>query len=513
MADYIDKVNFYNKDSIQKQIPIYSKDIINAVKEGCDNTGAIDCGNLINNLCAEYTGCTIFFPKGRYKINTPVIVRNDGSFLGNILAGEPGTEFFTDGIDTMLTFGNNTTAATINKTGIADIFVNAENVTSVAVMVGDNQYSFYCNNLIIRNCGDINALQLCNNNKTSLQAYINNLVVTGNGSMLGVGLRINGTDNYLCNVNIGRMKNNINFAGGGNLCSNIHTWILDDDINKLGSKTPSEKMQYSSIIFSGSNIISDLQVDNGSPAVEFNQYAVQNTIGNASFNYQDNFPWATSSDDCKAVYISGSGSLGNNISIKNISFQPATGNKIDLIGFHKYDGTTVYPLGIGWDVKIPKKTKAMALRFPECSFANTIYEKTPILTTNVNVTDTSKCSLLGYIGFSNTNMISTYKFYDLRGGEVVVQMNLNNNVITSTGSIIRSFSNNVQLLIDKNVSIVNGLRVAKLYYKSNNTGAIYNSILAEPVTSPDLFNSFIPLKNYKEIELPSSYDTIKLYNN
>lgn len=512
MASYIDKVNFYNEGGgLQKSVSIYSKDIVNAVKEGCDNTGSTDCGDLINSLCSKYTGYTIFFPKGRYKINTAVTVRNDGNYLGNILAGEPGTEFFTDGIPTMLTFGNGSNASTINKIGITDIFVNASNVTSVAVMVGDNQYSFYCNNLIIRNCGNIIGLKLCNDNTTSLQAYINNLVITGNGTMQGTGLRIEGTDNYLCNVNIGRMQHNINFAGGGNLCSNIHTWILDDDIITLGSKTPEEKMKYSSIIFSGSNVISDLQVDNGSPAVEFNQYAVQNTIGNASFNYQDDFPWGTDSDECKAVYVSGSGSLGNNISIKNISFQPATGNKIDLIGFHKYDGTTVYPLGIGWDVKIPKRTKAMALRFPDCSFANTIYEKTPILTTNVNVTNTSKCCLLGYIGFSNTNMASTYKFYDLRGGEVVVQMKLSGGTITSTGSIIRPFSNNVQLLIDKSVSNVNGLRVAKIYYKSNNTGAIYNSLIAEPVASPDVFNSFIPLRDYTEIALPTSYDSINLY--
>lgn len=487
--------------------------VVNVVIEGIDNTGSKDVGSEITKLLKKNTGRRIYFPAGTYKINTPVYMYTDGVNRGNMLICDPDARFVTDGITTMFIIGNGNTAAMIEEFGIEGGYIDATNVTECVIKVNNLQYSPRFRNLIIRNIGDATGISLGTGQGTSMQAMLDNIVITGDGTVRGTGLEINATDNYFSNIDIGRMKRNVQINGGGNLFTNLHTWNYGREYEALGISTPQEKLKYSSIRVSGSNIFNGVQVDNGTPAIDLNQYAAQNVFSGINFNYEADFPWATALDECCAIYVSGTfAALGNNFDFQNVSLQPGTDNQVRLIKFHDYSKNTVYPTGVGWHVEL-NTTRQMANRFMPCDWAKTIYKRTPVLTNYINtITDVTKCSFLGYIGVVYSDMISKWKFTDGIGGEVDVTISIDADAVSVTKQTITKFNVNMSLLFGTEIQTINGYRVIPVYLQFKNTATYLNGLYAEPVNVRDVFNAFTPMALYTEIDTPEDLTEISLYS-
>ena len=486
--------------------------VVNAVIEGVDNTGATDAGAKISEILLNNTGRRVYFPAGTYKINSPIYMYTDGARRGNMMVCDPDAKFVTDGIATMFIIGNGTTAAMIEEYGIDGGYIDATNVTECVIKVNNLQYSPRLRNLIIRNIGDATGISLGTGQGTSMQAMLENIVITGDGTVRGIGLEINATDNYFVNIDIGRMKRNVQINGGGNLFTNLHTWNYGREYEALGITTPEEKLTYSSIRISGSNIFNGVQVDNGTPAIDLNQNAVQNEFSGVNFNYEADFPWATANDECTAILVSGTfAALGNNFHFENVSLQPNTSNQVRLIKFHDYSRNTVYPTGTGWHVET-NVVRQLSNRYMLCDWAKTIYKKTNVLTNNVTtITDTTKCSFLGYIGVTYSDMISKWKFTDGVGGEVDVTISVDSDVVTVTKQDITKFSVNMSLLFGTEIQTVNGYRVIPVYLQFKNVQTYLNGLLAEPINVRDIFNAFTPMALYTEINTPEGLTEISLY--
>lgn len=488
-----------------------SNSVVNAYLCGIDNTGTKDVADDITNLLAKFTGRKIYFPSGTYKINNPVIMRTDGDYKGNIIVCDSDTKFVTDGVSTMFILGNGNYASTLEKFGFDGGYIDCKNVTETGIMIGNKQYSCVINNLVMRNCGNIKGIQLCTDTTTSSQAYFTNITITGDGSVRGDGLLIYGTDNYLSNINIGRMKRNLVFGGGGNLGTNIHTWNYGKEYEALGINTPEEKLNYPSIVLNGSNNLSNVQVDNGTPALHLTVNAIQNTVSGITFNYEKDFPWGKKTDKCRCINVTGQNStLGNTFNIDNIVFAPNT-NYVSLIKFYAYDRNTTFPFGFHWSAKY-RATRPAILRTLECDFARTIYDTTPCLSNNISVTDSTKCCLLGYLGMNLSTMKSVYNFYDINKGEVKVEVTNNSGNVSVTSNLVTPFSDNTSLLFGTKTLTINDFVVVPVYYKPNNTGTRYNSVLVKPVKTPDIFNSFVPFKTPEWIGVPSGTTEVKCYS-
>ena len=487
--------------------------VVNAVIEGIDNTGTTDVGTSISNLLQNNTGRRVYFPAGTYKINNPVYMYTHGNYRGNMLICDPNARFITDGITTMFIIGNNTTAAMIEEFGLEGGYIDATGVTECVIKVNNLQYSPRFRNLIIRNIGNATGISLGTGQGTSMQAMLDNIVITGDGTVRGIGLEVNATDNYFTNIDIGRMKRNVQINGGGNLFTNLHTWNYGREYEALGVTSPEEKLTYSSIRVSGSNLFNCVQVDNGTPAIDINQYAVQNEFSGINFNYEADFPWATSTDECCAIYVSGTfATLGNNFDFQNVSLQPNNDNQVRLIKFHDYSNNTVYPSGVGWRVEL-NNTRQMTNRFMLCDWARTIYKRTPILTNYINtVTDTSKCSLLGYIGLTYGDMVSKWKFEDGVGGEIDVVIKVASNVVSITKDTKTAFKVNMSLLFGNEIIIVNGYKVIPVYLQFKNVQTYLNGLYATPLSVRDIFNSFTQMDLYTEIDTPTGVTEINLYS-
>ena len=485
--------------------------VVNVVLLGVDNTGNEDVGGLITNILSEYTGRKIYFPAGTYKINSTVRMRTDGDFKGNILVCDSDAKFITDGVATMFIFGNGNAASTLERFGFEGGFIDCKNVTECGIKINNNQYSCVINNLLMRNCGNIKGIQLGDGQGTSSQAYLTNITITGDGTVQGDGLLINSTDNYLCNINIGRMKRNLVFGGGGNLCTNVHTWNYGSEYEALGISTPEEKLKYPSITINGSNNFNCVQVDNGTPAVLLTENAIQNRFAGITFNYEKDFPWAKATDKCCCVRVNGQNdTLSNTFEFSGVTFQPTEVNHVSLLKFFRYDRYTTFPFGTSW--KFPfYATRENKLRCLECDFGRTIYEKTPCITTNLTVEDETKVFLVGYIGMNFSTMESIYTFYGVEKGEVKVRIVNNNGTITVTSEIIESFANNVSIFIGNSTQTINDFVVVPVYYKSNNTGTLYSSLIVDPTKPLDVFNSFVPNKLPEWIDKPDGVIEVKLY--
>lgn len=484
------------------------------LNHGVDNTGTQDISSIINTLCSTYTGRKIYFPAGRYKINNTIIIRTDGNYRGNVLVGEPNTLFITDGVDIMIQFGNGGYASTLEKFGLDQIYIDASNVTKYAVYVQNNQYSGAFNNVLIRNVGDIVAFQLGSGTGTSSQTYISNLVITGDGSCTGQGLYIESTDNYLINVDIGRLQHNLVLSGGGNLLTNIHTWNYGYEYEALSLTTSSQMHQYSSIMVNGSNTFANVQIDNGSPAVELRANAVNNIFNGITFNYEEDFPWATQeSYDCRSIYVNnGTTSYNSSFEFNGIVFSPKDGNKISLMKFYDYSQSSIFATMHHWKLEY-NATRENKLKCMPADWALTIYNTSPILSYNFNVTDTSKCSFLGYIGANFTNIGTVYEFYDKLQGYIEITLrNTGGSVTIINNTIHNSFANNCSLLISKHTTTVNGYTVIPIYIQYHNTGTIQNGLLCNPKCAPDTFNSFIPVRTYSEIDVPDDIHSISCYS-
>lgn len=485
--------------------------VVNVVLLGVDNTGNKDVGDLITNILNEYTGRRIYFPAGTYKINSTVFMRTDGDYKGNILVCDSSAKFFTDGITTMFSLGNGNEASTLERFGFIGAYIDATNVTECAIFVNNHQHSFYCDGLTMRNCGNIQALKIGTDNLTSSQAYINNVNITGNGSVRGDGIVIFNTDNFFNNITVGRFKRNFVLGGGGNLISNLHTWNYGDEFNKLGISSPDEKLNYPSITVNGANNFSNIQIDNGSPGILLTNNAIQNRFNNVAFNFEENFPWAKQTDLACCTRVAGyNQTLGNTFEFDGVSFLPKVGQYIRLLSFNRYDRMTTYPFGVYW--KMPFiATRENKLRCMECDFGRTIYEKTPCLTTNLNIADVSKVTLVGYIGMNISTMQSIYTFYGTEKGEVKCRITNNNGTITVESEIIEPFAVNTSVFIGNTTEVVNGFTVVPVYFQSHTSGSIYTSLIVEPTKPLDVFNSFVPFKLPEWIDKPDGLIEVKLY--
>lgn len=487
--------------------------IVNAVLLGADNTGNTDTGELINTLCNTFTGRIIYFPAGTYKINTPVIIRNDGDFKGNILKCDPDAKFVTDGVATMFTFGNGTQANTLEKFGFDGGYIDATNITSIAVLANDLEYSFIADNLVIRNLSNAIGIKIGTNINTSTQAMLKDITITGDGSVTSEGVIIFGTDNYLVNINIGRNKRNIVFSGGGNIVSNLHTWNYGEEYEALGITNPTSRItNYPSITINGSNVFNNVQVDNGTPAILVTNNAIQNTFCGVTFNYESDFPWAGDDDYCCCVYIHSANSiLGNMIDLgDDIIFQPNTNNKVRLLKFAVYDKNNVYPFGIGWKART-NASPQMHSRFMICDFANTIYKKTKCLSGNFTVTDASKAALIGYIGANVLPSGCQYNFYDVNNNKAEINLTVDTDGnVTANSNIVKSFTAQSSLLIGTKTETINELTVIPVYIQYQYTGLKVYSLFVEPESVTDVFNSFIPNLTPTFIDAPTDVTKISL---
>ena len=324
-------------------------------------------------------------------------------------------------------------------------------------------------------------------------------------------MHIESTDNLLNNIVIGRMKRNLVLGGGGNLITNLHTWNYGSEYEKLGIQSPDEKLKYPSITVNGSNNFNSVQIDNGTPAILLTQNAIQNRFNDITFNYETDFPWASTADKCCCVKVGGeNANLGNSFEFSGVTFQPTAVNHISLLKFYRYDRNTIFPFGSTW--KLPfNATRENKLRCLECDFGRTIYEKTPCITPNLTVEDETKVFLVGYIGMNISTMESIYTFYGVEKGEVKVKMVNNDGVVTTTSEIIENFANNVSLFIGNSTQIINDFVVVPVYYKSNNTGTLYSSLIVEPTKPLDIFNSFVPFRLPYWIDKPDGVTEVKLY--
>lgn len=477
---------------------------INAVLHGIDNTGKTDIGEALNNLFLEFDGKRIYFPKGIYLINTTVLIRTDKPYHGVILECDPNAKFVTDGVDVMFQFGNGKEQYELTDFGIDGGYIDAKNVTSKVIYINNLQYTCKLSRFIIRNVGNIVGIQICDNTGTSSQVKMDRVTLTGDGSVTGDGIAIYGTDNFLSNVNIGRMKRNLVIAGGGNKIQGLHTWNYGIEYQKLPVTNAEEKLQYASIRVNGANVFSDLQVDNGSPAMQFTENAIMNIIGEASFNYESNFPWGGENDKCCAVQILGNNTtLGSNLKINSVNFAPPVGTNVRLIDFPIYNENFLC-----W---LQKQTwsigstcgREMLLRRMEGDFGRSIIDSDTknILSTYITDNQPDKCILLGYVGVNGKDLNSRLVFSDNKvKGEIDAIIMNDNDVITCELNLTGQFSNTGKLIVGTDIVTLCDKKFVPIYVQFTNEGIIYNGITCRSVHLADCCTSFVTNR------LPEYYD-------
>ena len=496
-GNYNAQLEEYRKDveNLREIVNQSENTAINVLLHGIDNSGKTDIGEALNNLFLKFDGKRIYFPKGIYLINTTVLIRTDKPYHGVILECDPNAKFVTDGVDIMFQFGNGKVQYELTDFGIDGGYIDAKNVTSKVIYINNLQYTCKLSRFIIRNIGDIVGIQICDNTNTSSQVKMDRVTLTGDGSVTGDGIAIYGTDNFLSNVNIGRMKRNLVIGGGGNKIQGLHTWNYGVDYQKLPVTSPETKLQYPSIRVNGANVFSDLQVDNGSPAMQFTENAILNIIGEASFNYESNFPWGSENDKCCAVQILGENkSLGSNLKINSVNFAPPTGTNVRLIDFPNYNENFIHRLQKQtWSIG-STYGREMLLRRMEGDFGRSIIDSEPknILSTYIQNNQPNKCILLGYVGVNGKNLSSELEFSDnkIKGKINAIIMN-DNDVITCELNLTGQFSNAGKLIVGTDIVTLCDKKFVPIYVQFTNEGTIYNGITCKSVYLSDCCTSFV----------------------
>lgn len=485
-----------------------SQSIINVVLCGVDNTGSTDVSEKINDLAVMFTGRILYFPAGTYKINDGVLIRTDGSYKGNILLCDPGAVFKTDGCQNMFTFGNGSNQNGLYSFGFNGGYIDGKNVTENVVLFNNNQYNPTINNLTIVNVGDATAVRIGTDTSSSIQAKINGLVISGDGSVKGYGLYIYGTDNYIVNCDVGRMKTNVLIAGGGNKFVNLHCWNFGDEYLALGVSTKEEKITYPSIRVNGSNKFSNVQVDNGASALEFTNNAVNNVISGLTLNYESNFPWATSGDICRAVNVLGQqDTIGTMILLDGVDFTPKVGQYIRLLDFpeNTYDSSHLYWV-LGQTIKIRLNTsRESQLRALEGDFARACVHTEPVnVLANYIKPQTGKCALVGYIGVNNNNTITRFSISDLGSGEINVNVSVSGESISVTSEKKSDLSFNGVLHIGNEIVTLLGKKFVPLYIEYKDTTTKIRGLTIREINLTDKLTSFVYNRVPTFIDIPDN---------
>lgn len=219
---------------------------VNIVALGVDNTGADDVSAQLQAIIDNNPGRTIYAPKGRYKINTPVLIRD----LGTVLLSDNGTEWFTDGCNFMF----NVALPSVNEqnlhSGITGGKFDATNCTDAAIFV--DRWGLYTtfDDITIRNVsGNTAGLWMGrSSDRNNLQAKVSRLTVNGKvttnidgtyASPEGYGIRLYGYDNHFNDIIITNCKKGIDVVGGGNKFVNCHfgrylqSYHADDNQNEF----------------------------------------------------------------------------------------------------------------------------------------------------------------------------------------------------------------------------------------------------------------------------------------
>ena len=510
LADTVEEIlNKWKDDgTLNTILSQISQSIINVVLCGVDNTGSTDVSEKINDLAIMFTGRILYFPAGTYKINGGVLIRTDGSYKGNMLLCDPGALFKTDGCQNMFTFGNGGNQNGLYSFGFNGGYIDGKNVTGNVVLFNNKQYNPTINNLTIVNVGDATAVKIGTDTSSSIQAKINGLVISGDGTVKGYGLYIYGTDNYVVNCDVGRMKTNVLIAGGGNKFANLHCWNFGDEYLALGVSTKEEKITYPSIRVNGSNKFSNVQVDNGSPALEFTNNAVNNIISGLTLNYEDNFPWATSRDICRAVNILGQqNTIGTMILLDGVDFTPKVRQYIRLLEFpeNSYDSSHLYWV-LGQTIKIRMNTsRESQLRALEGDFARACVGADPVnVLSNYIKPQTGKCALVGYIGVNNNNTITRFSVSDLGSGEINVSISVSGESISVTSEKKSDLSFNGVLHVGNEIVTLLGKKFVPLYIEYKDTTTKIRGLTIREINLTDKLTSFVYNRVPTFIDIPDN---------
>ena len=509
---YFNSFEVKDINNVVRDVLVYKKDfelpIVNVVDMGVDNTGARDVGGELSDLFLTFDGRRIYFPKGIYLVNSTVKMRTDEPYHGVIMECDPDAKFVTTGVAVMFEFGNGNTQYELTDFGMDGGYIDAKNVTQTVMLINDNQYSCKLSRFIIRNVGDIIGIKICNDSNTSSQVKMDRITVTGDGTVKGDGIAIYGTDNFMSNVNIGRMRRNLVIAGGGNKIQGLHTWNYGREYAALDALSPNDKLTYPSIRVNGSNVFSDLQVDNGTPAMQFTNNAIMNAIGEASFNYESDFPWGTELDKCCAVQVLGNNAtIGSNLKINSVNFAPPANTHVRLIDFPAYNENFLYWLQKQtWDIG-STCGRELLLRRLEGDFGRSIIDSNfkTILSTYITNNDPTKCILLGYIGVNGKNFNSLLRFSDSANKGYIDALIINtNNVITCELNLTGQFSNAGNLIVGTDIVTLCDKKFVPVYVQFTSAGTILKGITCKAIALSDCCTSFVTNRAPSYYDIPSN---------
>lgn len=284
--------------------------IIDATKNGCDNTGKTDCSDTINNLLKNNKPCTIYFPEGTYLLNSPIVMQQGCTILGANMSY------------TLFNCAKN--GITFDSTHGASIrncqFEGSYNATAVANygMILTNTDVCYFENLVFQNF-NTGILNQCTsgqhgNNKFN---YIGiNVTKTMNSTTYGLFVKGKTVSNYYCNMfiasNLGGQTSNF-WAVNCENTQDQHFEYVDTANGYFGFRFNSDSKL--------SNNQSDIYMTNCVvDSFWYGFYSQNNTVVNTNFH-----------DNC----------VGNGTSNYNVVFgDGCEGSKISNSGVYNLNSTT-----------------------------------------------------------------------------------------------------------------------------------------------------------------------------
>ena len=469
---------------IQSKFETMASSLVNVVVEGISNTGVSDVSEDIQDLLNENVGKKIYFPAGDYIINSPVTIPD-----GTIIECDSNAYFHaTRNTGHLFIVGINP-ASNLQVTGIVGGQFDGTNVTAAIIFINDNTYASYVDNVYISNCRTI-GIQICSNNQTSSQAFLNNIRIIGTPHTVstGTGIMAYGTDNYFMNINIGRCKVGINFGGSGTLAVNVHVW------NSADYEFPDNYTLlegFNSIRNSGNNRIANLHVDNGYHAIHLTQYNTHLTVVNPVFNYDDKMEHVlgSSTTACMLYYTSQSSfAYKSSFDVSGVMLAPPStidASNLRSIRYSSFapntDSVCRYPASFS---RFEYYGTAQLVHFlPQWDEINNALRKTgalPLMADWLENADPTKYYKVGYICGERGDGI--LKIYDGRGGgytEVAVKIREGSITITQ-GKLIR-FAINKQLIISTDTEIHDGKTLYPIYLKYPAAVSDSDDILIEAV--------------------------------
>lgn len=498
-----------NPNMIENLEKMYSSLLV-ATFHGVDNTGNSDAGMQLNTLISENKGCTIYVPAGDYNIQTTVIIPVNAVFL----VCDSNARFYTStGIDTLMKLGSGVSEGNLLKYGIVGGNFDLIGVTNNGILVDNVNYSAVISNVFLRNCL-CTGIRVGTNINTSTQCYINDVVILGyTDNAQGIGIRLSGTDNYLCNINIGNCKVGILMDGGGNLVTNCHVW--NDYSSYPEIKNLTTLSGYNHFICNSSNRFENIQCDGPYQAFYLTNNNIYTGISNLCVNFGASGSYPIYLEDvyaCTIWYQTPTTQSGSTFNVVNVDCNIREGMYYQNV---RWSGSVFSNARANVNncqyllANVPGRTPYYQLN--DYTF-NVINKKAfPILSGNIQNIDTSLYYLLGYLSYEEGRC---YLIISSKIGTASMQISINSSMALSvTRTNFISFNDNIDIIFGNTSITKDNEPLLPIYIKFNQNTSNLNAFFCDVIgnTFSAIYFAGYNLLTYGSVSDKPSGVTISLY--